>query len=80
MKIIHYKLLKVTINALKLVQVILNVVVGYYSLFHLIIFDKSLLFTLKFWLLFAFSLRSNKSSFPLCILKLMVKQSSKIEL
>ena len=53
-KMIYYKPIKITINTPELAKVILNVVVWYYDLFNLIIFDKSLLFTFKFWLLLCY--------------------------
>ena len=49
-KIIHYKPVKVTINALRLAKVILDVVVWHYGLPDSIMTNKSLFFTLKFWL------------------------------
>ena len=47
----YYELVKVTINALGLAEVILNMVVWYHNLLDSIILDKSSLFTSKFWLL-----------------------------
>lgn len=46
-KIVHYKLIKTTIDIISLVEVIINVVVKYCSLLELIICNQSLLFTLK---------------------------------
>ena len=51
MKIVYYESVKVSINAPGLVKVILDVVVWHYSLPNLIVMDRSLLFTSKFWLL-----------------------------
>ena len=46
---VYYKLVKITINALGLAEVIINVIVRYHSLLNLIMTDKGFLFTLKFW-------------------------------
>ena len=50
-KMVLYELVKVTINTLALDEVILNVVIQHYGIYNLIVSDRSLLFTLKFWLL-----------------------------
>ena len=50
-KIVHYEPVKVTINALGLAKVIFNIVVWHHSLLDLIVSNKGLLFTSKFWLL-----------------------------
>ena len=50
-KIVYYKLVKISINATGLAKVIINVIIYHYGLPDLIITGKSLLFTLKFWLL-----------------------------
>lgn len=47
-KMIHYKPVKVTIDTLGLVEVILDMVVQYYSLFDSITSDQNLVFTSKF--------------------------------
>ena len=49
-KIVHYKPVKVIINALGLAEVIINVVVRYHELPNSIVTDRGLLFTSKFWL------------------------------
>ena len=49
-KIVHYKPVKVTINALGLVEVSLDVVVRYHGLLDSVMSDRSSLFTSKFWL------------------------------
>ena len=54
MKIIYYKLVKITINALYLVEIIINIVINYYSFLDSIVINKSLLFKLKFWLLLCY--------------------------
>ena len=48
-KIVYYEPVKVTIDAPELVEVILDVVVQHYGLPNSIIFDRSSLFTFKFW-------------------------------
>ena len=50
-KMVYYKPVKVTINALDLAKVIINVIVRHHSLPKLIITNQGLLFTSKFWLL-----------------------------
>ena len=50
-KMVHYKLLKVIIDALGLVKVILDVVVQHYSLPDSMVINRGSLFTSKFWLL-----------------------------
>lgn len=47
-KIIYYKLVKVTIDALILVKVILDIIIWYYGFLNLIIINKNFLFILKF--------------------------------
>ena len=49
-KMVHYEPVKITINALGLVEVILGVVVWHYGLPNSIMFDKNLLFISMFWL------------------------------
>ena len=46
---VHYKLVKITINAPSLVKVIINIVIKHHGLFDFIITDWGSLFTLKFW-------------------------------
>ena len=48
-KIVHYEPVKVTINALGLAEVIINVVVKYHGLLDLIVTDRGSLFISKFW-------------------------------
>ena len=48
-KIVHYKLVKVTINAPGLAEVIINVVLKHYGLQNSIITDQESLFISKFW-------------------------------
>ena len=46
---VHYKLVKITIDAPGLAEVIIDVVVQYHGLPNLIVTDRGSLFTLKFW-------------------------------
>ena len=48
-KIVHYELVKVIINALRLAEVVLNVVVWYHGFPNSIVSDRSSLFISKFW-------------------------------
>ncbi len=48
-KMVHYKPVKVTINALALAEVIIKALVQYYSLPDSIVSDQGSVFTLKFW-------------------------------
>ena len=48
-KIMHYKLVKVTINAPGLTKIIIGVVVWHYSLPDSIVTNRGLVFTSKFW-------------------------------
>ena len=48
-KIVYYKLVKITIDVPGLAKVIINMVVQYHGLFNLIVTNRSLLFTSKFW-------------------------------
>ena len=49
MKIVHYKLVKITINASGLMEVIIDVVVRHHGLPDSIFTDKGSLFISKFW-------------------------------
>ena len=48
---VYYKLIKIIINILSFIKIIINIVIKYYNFLNLIIINKSLLFTSKFWLL-----------------------------
>ena len=48
-KMVHYKPVKVTIDALGLVEVLINVVMRYHGLPDSIVTNQESLFTLKFW-------------------------------
>ena len=56
MKIVYYKLVKITIDAPNLVEVIINVIVRHHGLYDFIVTDQILLFTLKFWSLLCYFL------------------------
>ena len=49
-KIVYYKPVKITINVQSLAKIIIDVVIRYHGLLDLIVTDRGLLFTLKFWL------------------------------
>ena len=55
-KIVYYKLIKVTINALGLTEIIIDMVVRHYDLPDSIVTDQRLLFTSKFWSLLCYFL------------------------
>ncbi len=55
-KMVHYKPVKVTINAPSLAEVIVNVVVRHHGVSELIVTDRGLLFTSKFWSLLCYFL------------------------
>lgn len=48
-KIVHYELVKVTIDASRLVKVIINIIVQHHNFSDSIITDYRSVFTLKFW-------------------------------
>ena len=48
-KMVHYKPVKVTINALELADIIIDVVIRHYDLPHSIISDWGAIFTSKYW-------------------------------
>ena len=55
-KIVYYESVKVIVNAPELAKVIFNIVVQHHSLPNLIVSNKSLLFTFKFWSLLCYFL------------------------
>ncbi len=59
-KMVHYKLVKVTIDAPGLREVIINVVVRHHGVLKSIVTDWGLLFTSKFWSLLCYFLRIKK--------------------
>ena len=56
-KMVHYELVKVTINAPGLAEVIVDMVVWHHWLFDSIVTNRSLLFTSKFWSLLCYFLK-----------------------
>ena len=48
--------MNININTSRLVEIILNMIIGHHSLLNLIIIDKNLLFISKFWLLLCYFL------------------------
>ena len=55
-KMVRYKAVKITINAPKLANVIIDVMVGHHSLLNSILTNRSFLFTSKFWSLLCYFL------------------------
>ena len=55
-KMVHYKPVKITINASPLAKVIINVVMRHHSLPDSIVINRGLLFTSKFWSLLCYFL------------------------
>lgn len=51
---VYYKPVKTIIDVTSLAEIIMDIVVRYYSLFELNLIDQSLLFTSKFWSLFCY--------------------------
>lgn len=47
----YYESVKVTIDAFRLVEVIIDVIVQYHDLLDSIVIDRGSVFTLKFWFL-----------------------------
>ena len=60
---VHYKLVKITIDALVLVEVIIDVVVRHHGLPDSIITDWVSLFMLKFWFLLSYFLKIKRKLF-----------------
>ena len=55
-KMVHYKPLKITLNAPGLAEVIIDVVIRHHGLSDSIVTNKSFFFTSKFWLLLSYFL------------------------
>ncbi len=62
-KIVHYKPVKVIINAPGLAEVIIDVVVYYHRVLELIVIDQGSLFTSKFWSMLCYFLEIKKKLF-----------------
>ncbi len=59
-KMVYYELVKVSINALGLAKVIINIIVRHYIVPKSIVMDQGLLFTSKLWFLLCYFLKINK--------------------
>ncbi len=59
-KMVHYKLVKVTIDAPGLAEVVIDVVVRHHGVPESIVMDRGLLFTSKFWSLLCYFLGIKK--------------------
>lgn len=59
-KMIYYKLVKITINAFDPAKVIINAIMSHYSLLYSMVSDSKSVFNLKFWLLFCYFLNINR--------------------
>ena len=57
---VHYEPVKVTINALGLAEVIIDMVIQHYGLLNFIISDRRAIFISKFWSLFCYFLGIKK--------------------
>ena len=55
-KMVHYKLVKITINAPSLAKIIIDVEVWYHGLSNSIVTNRSSVFTAKFWSLLCYFL------------------------
>ena len=66
---VYYVLVKITINALGLAKVIINVMVHYYRVLELILTDRDSLFISKFWSSLCYFLGIKKSYLQPFILK-----------
>lgn len=60
---VYDKLVKITINTLRLANIILNIVICHYRFFNLIISDRGSLFTFKFWSLLYYLLNIKRCFF-----------------
>ena len=79
-KMAYYKPVKVTINVLRLAEVIINVVVWYHGLADLIITNRGLPFILKFWLLLLYFLSIKPQLSIVFTSKQIIKSSGKTTL
>ncbi len=81
-KMVHYILVKITINAPGLAEVIINVVMHHHGVLESIITDQSLLFTSKFWSSLCYVLRIKRklsTAFHLQIDSQTKRQNSTME-
>ena len=63
-KIVYYESVKVTIDVARLAEVIIDIVVWHHGLLDLIVMDKGLLFTSKFWLSLCYFLNIKRRLSP----------------
>ncbi len=75
---VHYKPVKITIDAPGLIKVIIDIVVRHRGVSELIITDRGLLFTSKFWSLLCYFLGIKKSYLLLSTLKQTARPRDKI--
>ena len=76
-QMVHYKLVKITINASRLVEVIINIIVRHHDFPDSIVTNQAFFFTLKFWLLLCYFLALSVGFSPPFICKLTAKPKSK---
>ena len=77
-KIVHYQPVKITIDALGLAKVVIDVIVNYHGLLGLIVINKGLFFISKFMLLLCCFLSIKQRLFLRFTLRLTVILSNKI--
>ena len=75
---VHYKPVKITLNAPGLAEVVIDVVVCHHGLPNLIVIDRSFFITLKVWLLLCYFFGIKEGFLPLFTLRLTVTLSNKI--
>lgn len=81
-KMIYYKLIKTIIDAVGLVEVIIDMLIKYHGLPELIISDQSSLFTSKFWSLLYYFFDIKQNLFTIFYLQIngqIKRQNSTIE-
>ena len=77
-KMIHYKLVKITINDLSLIKIIIDIVMRHYGLLNSIITNRKLLFISKFWSLLCYFLGIKQRLFTAFIGKWMARLRARI--
>ena len=75
--IMHYKPVKITIDAPGFAKIIIDDMIRYHGLSNSIITDWGFLFTSKFWFLLCYFLEIKKNSLRLSILRLIAKIKDK---
>ena len=76
-KLVHYKLVKIIIDAEKLAEVIINIVVWHYNFLNSIVTNKGSFFTSKFWLLLCYFLGIKQRLSTVFIFKPIVKPNAR---